>query len=187
MTLSEHFVRMARYNKWAYQVLFSKVNKLSIQQYNQAEILFSHSIHGTLCHLLLAEKLWYHRMNNSSLEQEFPGVNKLWALGADNGGEHWANVLPGADPLLVQQKILDQCDQWIQYMNTMEDKELDTEFSYQDTKGTTYTRVRSHTLDHVFNHSTHHRGQISCLIMKHLGAKEAPEMDLVYFYKQQSL
>ena len=40
------------------------------------------------------------------------------------------------------------------------------------------------TLDHVFNHGTHHRGQITAALTA-LG-QPSPELDLVYFLQQQA-
>jgi uncharacterized damage-inducible protein DinB len=39
------------------------------------------------------------------------------------------------------------------------------------------------TLTHVFNHGTHHRGQITAALTA-LG-RSSPELDLVYFLQQQ--
>eukprot|EP00995_Heteronema_vittatum_P000866 NODE_11188_length_265_cov_29.750000_g9418_i0.p1 GENE.NODE_11188_length_265_cov_29.750000_g9418_i0~~NODE_11188_length_265_cov_29.750000_g9418_i0.p1 ORF type:complete len:71 (+),score=14.66 NODE_11188_length_265_cov_29.750000_g9418_i0:26-214(+) len=40
--------------------------------------------------------------------------------------------------------------------------ELDCE--YQTTEGTRVTRERGLALDHIFNHSTHHRGQLTAAL-----------------------
>lgn len=187
--IKAHFVHMARYNKWAYNVLFDKIHLLSSDEYGQQEQVFSYSIHGTLTHLLLAENLWFSRIVQSEaheLSQLYPdvNVNELWKLGASNGGLHWHQVF-ACDKQLMQAKILNQCDLWIEYLETLSDSDFGNNFVYKDTKGTEYSRRLCDALTHVFNHGTHHRGQISCLVMQHLGGGQAPEMDFLYFLKTE--
>lgn len=57
-------------------------------------------------------------------------------------------------------------------------------FSYHSTKGKPFTRVLGPILLHVYNHGTHHRGQISAALTA-LGHK-APVLDLLYFLDQNS-
>ena len=53
---------------------------------------------------------------------------------------------------------------------------------YTTMRGTAASLPFAATLAHVFNHGTHHRGQISAALT-FLG-QPAPELDLVYFLQQ---
>jgi uncharacterized damage-inducible protein DinB len=65
---------------------------------------------------------------------------------------------------------------WVNYVSSLVD--VDTTLTYHNTKGQPFQRKLSSLLFHVFNHATHHRGQISAITF-HL-AQMAPSMDAVY-------
>jgi uncharacterized damage-inducible protein DinB len=39
-------------------------------------------------------------------------------------------------------------------------------------------------LDHFFNHQTHHRGQVHCLLSGMLGNDATPSLDLIIFQRE---
>ncbi len=51
--------------------------------------------------------------------------------------------------------------------------------TYRNSSGDEYTLSVEQLLAHLFNHGTHHRGQISTVVTQ-LGYS-CPEMDLIYF------
>ena len=53
------------------------------------------------------------------------------------------------------------------------------EDAYKDTKGESQSTPLGQILAHLFNHQTHHRGQVHALI-KEAGA-EPPPLDLIYY------
>jgi len=55
---------------------------------------------------------------------------------------------------------------WIVQVQTLTDEQLAAELSYVNTKGQTRTVVRGLALAQVFNHGTHHRGQMTGVISK---------------------
>lgn len=84
----------------------------------------------------------------------------------------------------VKPRILAQCDRWEAFVESLADEDLVGEFEYQNTRGEPFRRVRHPVLDHVFNHGTHHRGQISAIVTR-LG-QPAPAMDLLYFLAEDA-
>lgn len=176
----KHFVRMAIYSRWAYRQLFDKLDEhISDEKYYDDTGLFFRSIHGTLVHLLLGSKLWYARLtepssnplNNDHYQYE---INSYWSRNATD----WEQAV--TERHKVRQSIFDDCNRWILYINELDEQSLINEqiFSYLDTDGYQCQRDRFEALDHVFNHMTHHRGQITAVLTKLGGQSISPVLDL---------
>jgi uncharacterized damage-inducible protein DinB len=69
---------------------------------------------------------------------------------------------------------------WINYVRRLNSESLMREesFAYFDTQGSPCERIRAEALDHIFNHNTHHRGQITGAITKYAGQDASPVLDL---------
>src|SRR3954467_12566163 len=59
---SEYFRRLARYNRWANARLYAAALDLSDQSYRLHVGVFFGSLHGTLNHLLLTDRIWLKRL-----------------------------------------------------------------------------------------------------------------------------
>ena len=177
----QHFRRMAIYNRWAFRQLYQALDEhISDEHYRADSGLFFRSIHGTLTHLLLASKLWYARLTTPSSfplnDEHHPfELNSYWCRSAIE----WEQAVN--DRANLYQQILSDCDRWIDYVEQLDAESLmtDEKFIYFDTQGTKRERDRGEALDHVFNHSTHHRGQISGAITKYAGQEGSPSLDLI--------
>ena len=75
----------------------------------------------------------------------------------------------------VQQGLSDYVDQ-------LSGEDLAGSFEYRDLKGNSHRNVRWQTLQHLANHGTYHRGQITTLL-RQLGAKPV-STDLIAFYRE---
>jgi uncharacterized damage-inducible protein DinB len=60
--MGEHLRRMARYNAWANRRLYAACKQLPEDEYHRLRQAFFGSIHGTLNHLLIADRLWLARI-----------------------------------------------------------------------------------------------------------------------------
>ena len=58
----EFFKELALYNRWANQRLYQSVAGLSSTLYRENRKAPFHSIHGTLNHLLVVDRLWLYRL-----------------------------------------------------------------------------------------------------------------------------
>ncbi len=165
--LREHLQLMARYNLWAHKRLFAHVDKLSDEAYRRDVHLFFHSIHGTLNHLLVAEHLlWQRRFAE--------GVSPQMAL------DHEAEP----DRALLRARLLDGALAWLPLLEVWPEARLLGPFEFRRSNGEHVTQPFAATLLHVFNHSTHHRGQITAALcmLGHRGA----ELDLMYMLREES-
>ncbi|CAF1388828.1 unnamed protein product [Rotaria sordida] len=177
----QHFLRMAIYNRWAFRQLYNKLNEhISDENYHANSSLFFRSIHGTLVHLLLSNKIWHARLTNPSLfplnDEQYPfELNSYWFRSANDLEQAVTNRKD------LHQRIFIECDRLIDYIKQLNSESLMMEesFTYFDIKGKTCKRNRAEALDHIFNHNTHHRGQITGAITKYGGRDASPVLDLV--------
>lgn len=150
------------YNSWATNRIFNMVEKLSAEQYNQ-DLKSSHGgIHGTLVHMVGAEKVWVERFNANPLAflkaEEIPDAAALYKIWEAAGYET------------------------AKWLGGMTDKKLNESFEMKTLKGETFRHVYWQAFQHVVNHSSYHRGQIITMV-RQVGA-EPVSTDLILFYRE---
>jgi uncharacterized damage-inducible protein DinB len=166
-----HFSTLARYNVWATQGLLQAIEPVAEADYRRDLGLFFKSIHGTLNHLLVGEHLlWYPRFARGAS----PKAGAALALDME--------VEP--DRARLGQALKGGAANWPKLLETWPTERFDGDLTYTTMRGTTVSLPFAATLAHVFNHGTHHRGQISAALTQ-LG-QPAPELDLVYFLQQEA-
>jgi len=166
----------AGYHEWATsRVLSAITSQLTAEQIEADSGLFFRSIRGTLNHLYLAEALWYHRLCQGTADIPSPlhGTEKYWGKAA----EEWEaySQAHNATILLAKQSKL-----WRPLVHSLTEKPDDDArtCSYLDTKGNlTKGRPVVPCLMHIFNHATHHRGQIHAA-MTRFGIQEPFVLDM---------
>jgi uncharacterized damage-inducible protein DinB len=72
---------------------------------------------------------------------------------------------------------------WSYLMANLPAERFDSQLDYQTSKGVPQSLPFAATLAHVFNHATHHRGQITAALTA-LG-QPCPELDMVYFLQTE--
>ena len=158
--LSHHFRYMGQYNKHCTKRLLDFVRKeVSNDTYRKDINLFFRSIHGTLNHILGADQLWYSRLSSSAMPI---GVCPIYELEGKELGKAWENRVSDMDDLFTA--LLDQCNAWNKLLFDKDDSWCMETVTYIDTEGFPTEIVRCAGLSQAFNHSTHHRGQLSAAI-----------------------
>ncbi|HEX6723009.1 MAG TPA: DinB family protein [Burkholderiaceae bacterium] len=162
MNARDHFLMLARYHVWATDRLLDRhVAKLSDDEYRRDVGLFFKSVHGTLNHLLVAERgLWFERFVNGQSPKR-----KL-------------NEEVHADRAELQASLKQAVRDWQPAIESWDEARFDGAMQYTSTEGVTRSVPFAPTLTHVFNHATHHRGQITAALTA-LG-QPAPELDLLF-------
>ena len=157
-----HFDLLARYNVWATARLLGAVAAVPDAAYRHDVGLFFRSIHGTLNHLLVGEHLlWFVRF----AEGRSPTV----ALDAE--------VEP--DRAQLDARLREGAARWAPLIASFLPERWNSTLDYTTMRGTAASLPFAATLAHVFNHGTHHRGQITAALTA-LG-QPCPELDFVYF------
>ncbi len=137
--------RMARYNRWQNQNLYGVADGLSGEERGRERGAFFGSIHKTLSHLLWGDQIWMSRFTDVPKPQA--GIPESVSLYPD-----WPGLK--AERVRFDQTIIDWAD-------TIEEAWLAAEQTYYSaaTKRE-LTRPRGLLITHMFNHQTHHRGQV---------------------------
>ena len=157
--MREHFLLLARYNVWATGKLFEHVERLPESDYRRDAGLFFKSVHGTLNHLLVGEQIWFPRFVR--------GESPRRAL----------NQEVETDRARLRETLLGAAERWEPLIASLDPGRWTGTLSYVTTNGVAMTLPFAGTLAHVFNHGTHHRGQITAAItaMGH----PCPDLDMV--------
>ena len=167
MDPNAYFSTLARYNAWATRRLFEHVDALSEHDYRGECGLFFKSVHGTLNHLLVAEHAaWFPRFE--------AGVSNRVVLDAE--------LEP--DRAALRTRLLDAAQRWLPLIASWSAARFDGMLDYTTTRGVAQSLPFAATLGHVFNHGTHHRGQISAAITA-MG-RACPEIDLVWMLQAEN-
>jgi len=137
---------MADYNHWMNQNLYTVCSKISDIKRREDLGAFFKSIHGTLNHILVGDRIWLGRFT----EQPF-----LATLDQE--------IYPDFDELRQERELTDQ--QIIEWCDTVSSEWLNHPFTYTGiTSLIARTRPGWLLVTHFFNHQTHHRGQIATLL-----------------------
>jgi uncharacterized damage-inducible protein DinB len=154
MITSEYACTMARYNRWMNEKLYAVCDKLSDEERKADRGAFFKSIHSTLNHVLWGDYVWLGRFTqNTPLAKDYPKAAIGIDLFTDWNALRTARVAMDAD-ILAWSAALDT--DW-----------LAREFTwYSGLTKSTRTKPAWLLVTHLFNHQTHHRGQVTTLLLQ---------------------
>jgi uncharacterized damage-inducible protein DinB len=145
-----YLVTMAEYNRWQNENLYGCADKLDDAARRLDRGAFFGSIHATLKHLLWADQLWLSRFSESA------GPRAKGNAAALAEHETWEDLK--RERVAFDQKIIDWAAAFAPGPVT---GEL-TWFS--GGMGRQVSRPKALLMAHMFNHQTHHRGQVHALL-----------------------
>lgn len=161
MTLLPSFQLSAAYNHWANTRLYEACARLDDADYRRDLGAFFGSIHGTLNHLLLADRLWLGRLQGRI--PEFTGFDA--ELFTDRTELRAARIETDAAICL--------------YLDTIGSDTLQQPLRFTSfLTGRTMRLPRWVALTQLFNHQIHHRGQVTALLSR-LGV-DYGDIDLIW-------
>lgn len=147
VSAKDQLALMARYHAWATERLLTSVAPIPDEAYRQPCGLFFGSIHGTLNHLLLTDsENWYRRFTG--------GPTASLPLDAELE----------SDRTNLTSRLITATARWSAYLASLDEPALAGDLRYTMTTGQARTLPMSGALLHVFNHATHHRGQVTAAI-----------------------
>lgn len=159
------YTMFAGYNRWANARLFDAAARLSDSDYRADRGAFFRSVHGTLNHLLLADRVWMGRFTGQTFSA--PRLDM---------------ILFDDLPTLARERARED-ERIVDFTAGLDAERLEAPLRYvRASANTAYSQPLWTALDHFFNHQTHHRGQIHA-ILTGLQA-QAPELDLLYFQRE---
>ncbi|MEH2496199.1 putative damage-inducible protein DinB [Bradyrhizobium sp. AZCC 1678] len=159
-----HFQQLAAYNRWANARLYAAALGLSEEAYRRPTGVFFDSLHGTLNHLLLTDRIWLKRLTGQG---EHP--NQLNAILYDNRAD------------LTKARLAEDA-RLISVVEQYNNAQLAAKVAYRTTSGSPQEQILADILSHLFNHQTHHRGHChACLSI--VTGTEPPSLDLLMFQR----
>jgi uncharacterized damage-inducible protein DinB len=148
--------RMARYNRWQNANLYGVADQLSDEERRRERGAFFGSIHKTLSHLLWADRTW---MSRFTAEVQKP----------DAGIPESVSLYPEWDGLKRERAAFD--DTMVAWADGLDPARLAGDLSYFSRGANRdITAPKWALITHMFNHQTHHRGQVHCMLTQ-AGAK----------------
>lgn len=148
------------YDRWANARMLDAVSRLTAEQFTADFSSSFRSVRDTLAHLLSADWIWLRRWKGTSPTvmlnpTDFPDLATLRAK--------WVEVEK------------EQTD----FVEQLTDESLASRIAYTNTKGERWEYPLGQLMQHVVNHSSYHRGQITAFL-RQLGA-EAVATDFLVF------
>ncbi len=156
--MRSHFVLLASYNRWMNERLYAAAGTLPAAELSRDRGAFFGSILGTLNHLVVADTLWLQRF--PTLPARHEALDPVRALPAPAALD--AVLFADFAELTAHRRRLDAIiEDWI---GTLGETDLREVLDYANTRGHGFRRGLASLLLHMFNHQTHHRGQVTTLL-----------------------
>ena len=141
--------RMARYNRWQNENLYRVADELPAEERQRERGAWFGSIQKTLGHILWGDRIWMSRF--ADVPRPEGGIAESVSLYPD-----WQNLK--AERKNFDQTMIDWADNvdaaWLAADQTY----------YSAATKREWTRPRWMLVTHMFNHQTHHRGQVHCML-----------------------
>ena len=146
MDLATHFQMLARYNRIANDRLYAACAKLDDSEYRKQRPGSFGSIHGLLNHILLGDRRWLALWESG--DRITPPLNQI--LYDDFSELHRARVRDDA--------------RLESFFGSRDATFFGRGFSYVNNQGRECTDTGHTSATHLFNHQTHHRGQVHVML-----------------------
>lgn len=151
------------YNHWANERMLDSVSRLTPEQFTRNLGNSFPSIRDTVVHMLAAEWVWLMRWQGTS-PRSMPDSTQLQDVDAIRA--RWKEVES------EQSQLIDG----------LTNEQLGTVLAYTNTRGEDWKYPLWQVMQHVVNHATYHRGQVTTML-RQVGATPSPTDFLVYFDK----
>jgi uncharacterized damage-inducible protein DinB len=168
--LKRHFAMLAAYNRWANARLYETARGLPDGEYRADRGAFFSSLHGTLNHLLVADRIWMRR---------FTGTGPLQTR---------LDEILFEDLPALERARQEEDARIVAYVDLLSEAELAQTITYRTiVNPRDITQALAPALTHFFNHQTHHRGQAHALVTMAAGNAAMPSLDLIQFQRETGI
>jgi len=153
------------YNSWANHRSLGASEKLTPEQFTRPLGSSFSSVRDTLAHIYGAEWIWLERFQGRS-PSALP------------------NVAQFRDVVSLREQWLEHEARLLAFVKGVTQSDLDREMEYKTLKFGIYNKPLWQSMQHVVNHGTYHRGQVTTML-RQLGA-EPVLTDLMHFYRERA-
>lgn len=154
------------YNDWANKRALQAASALTQDQFTKPLGNSFSSVRDTLAHLYAAETIWLQRFHGES-PSAFPDVSEI------------------DDLATLQSKWNPIAADLLNFASNLTQEDIDRVVEYKTMKFGVYSNPLWQSLQHVVNHGTYHRGQVTTML-RQLGAQPMLT-DLMHFYRERAL
>lgn len=156
MISPNHACTMAAYNRWMNERFYAACVPIADSERKRDRGAFFKSIHGTLNHLLFGDRVWLGRFLGA--DRNDPN-GRFYALRTDT------ILFDDFNALRAERAWLDgEIERWAAGLT---EAWLAADFTWTSgIDGKTRSRPGWLLATHLFNHQTHHRGQLTTLLMQ---------------------
>ena len=165
MTAEEMLV-LYEYNAWANRRSLAAAGKLTAEQFAQPMGSSFPSVRDTLGHIFGAEWIWLERFQGRS-PGSLPDTSQFTDV--ESLGESWGEFEP----------------RLLNFVRGLRQQDLDRIMEYKTLKFGVYSNPLWQSMQHVVNHGTYHRGQVTTLLRQHRA--QPILMDLMHFYRERAV
>jgi uncharacterized damage-inducible protein DinB len=156
---------LVEYHVWARERALAAVAALSPEQFRREMGNSFGSVRDTVAHLYGADEVWLARWTGGS-PRNLPPADRFPDLASLRAA--WAAL----DPRLRG------------FVEALDDAKLASKLTYTAFNGQSATVAHWQMLQHLVNHGSYHRGQVTTLV-RQLGAAAPKGMDLIAFYRER--
>jgi uncharacterized damage-inducible protein DinB len=149
------------FNQWANAQVLAAVSALGPEEWTRDLKNSFPSVRDTLVHILWAEWIWLRRWKGASAKSAFDP-------------SEFATVA------LLSTKWLEVEHEQAEFVAGLSGESLGSVIEYVNTRGESFAYPLWQMLQHVVNHSTYHRGQIT-MMLRQLGATPVATDFLVFY------
>lgn len=162
----QNYHMLADYNAWANRLVYAAAAQLSEEELHQDTGAFFGSIFATLSHLITADRIWLNRFTGQG-----PKPKAL-------------NERPYERLEDLRAARVEEDDRLIRFSRSLTPEAIEQPFSYSPVSSPEIvTQKLWPALTHIFNHQTHHRGQVHAGLTS-MG-KPSLGLDLIYFLRSE--
>ena len=166
--MKSRYTMFAGYNSWANERIYEAASHLTDVDYRADRGAFFKSMHGTLNHMVVADRIWMFR---------FTGTGEPPTQ---------LNAILYEDFAALREARRAEDERIARYIETLSEADLAGTIRYRTISNpATIEQELSPALDHFFNHQTHHRGQAHGLLTAITG--DAPSLDLIMYQRASGI
>jgi len=171
------------YNRWANERLFAALDKLSEKQFTTPIPSSFPSVRETVFHILFAEWLWLKRWQGTSPRSTLadPDASPATWNTLSHGGVPSAQELTTLPALKSFAGSIEQ--ERSEFLRGLKENVLQAPLPFSDMAGNPHAQPLVHLMQHVANHSSYHRGQVTTML-RQLGA-ETVALDMFFFFQDR--
>ena len=154
------------YHYWARDRVLDAIEPLTPEQFTRDMGNSFRSIRDTVTHIYFAEWAWHSRWQGQSPTAPLP-----------------ADMFP--DVAAIRQTWKEHESKMRSFLEKLGEEGIHRVLEYKLISGQPGASVFWHMLQHVVNHASYHRGQVTTML-RQLGANPPKSMDMIAFYRERA-